>query len=138
MTKERLRAYRDRKKELLQIGQMIETLEARLYAPKAQRLTGMPSGPATGRNAAEDMADQHLELLAHYKDMESTLKAEQLAVEHAIASLEPIQRTLLRHYYIEGMKWEEVCVKVGYSWRQTHNIHAKALKMLRDIEEGQG
>jgi hypothetical protein len=36
----------------------------------------------------------------------------------------------MRLRYLEGLGWEAVCVEIGYSWRQTHNIHARALAQL--------
>lgn len=37
------------------------------------------------------------------------------------------EQEVLRLRYILGMKWEEVAVKMGYSWRQIHRIHSSAL-----------
>jgi hypothetical protein len=39
----------------------------------------------------------------------------------------------MRHRYLEGLTWEKVCVEMNYSWRQTHNIHARALDKLVDL-----
>jgi hypothetical protein len=36
------------------------------------------------------------------------------------------------------MTWEEVCVRIGYSWRQTHNIHSRILDKLADEEAADG
>lgn len=131
MTKERLREYRDLKREKEQIQQRLEAIEAGLYYAKPQRLTGMPSNPSAG-NAMEDMAARHLELLDLYKERQKRLAEELQAIEEAIEGLESRERTLLRYYYIDGLTWEEVCVAVGYSWRQTHRIHAQALEKLRE------
>ena len=137
MTKERLRNYQNLKQEQAQIREQLEKIEAALYYPKIQRLTDMPSAPSKG-NALEDMTARHLELQVRYKAKLEELAAEQLAIEQAIDSLPPKARMLMRYRYIDGMTWEQVCVCMAYSWRQTHNIHAKALKQLQAIEEGQG
>lgn len=131
MTKERLREYRDLKREKEQLEQKLETIEAALYYAKPQRLTGMPSNPSAG-NAMEDMAARHLELLDLYKEKLKRLDEELLAIEEAIDGLASRERDVLRRYYIDGLTWEEVCVEVGYSWRQTHRIHAQALERLRE------
>lgn len=135
MTKERLRKYRDLSQELRQIQQKIETMESALCSPKIQRITGMPSAPNGGHNTKEDLMAEHIELLEHYKVKEAGLKAEQLAIEKAIESLDYRERTVLRLYYIDGLTWEQVCVLVNYSWRQVHNIHSAALKKLGTQEE---
>ena len=131
MTKERLREYRDLKREKEQLEQKLEAIEAALYYAKPQRLTGMPSNPSAG-NAMEDMAARHLELLDLYKEKLKRLDEELLAIEEAIDGLSSRERDVLRRYYIDGLTWEEVCVEVGYSWRQTHRIHAQALERLRE------
>jgi RNA polymerase sigma factor (sigma-70 family) len=137
MTKERLRKYRDLSKELEQIEQKVETMESALCSPKIQRITGMPSAPGD-KNAKEDMMAEHLELLEYYQQKKAELKAEQLAIEKAIESLEYRDRTVLRLYYIDGLTWEQVCVLVNYSWRQVHNIHSAALmKLGKDEEPGE-
>lgn len=134
MTKERLRQYRDRALELAQIKEKIEALEAPLYSPRSQRITGMPSGHGNG-NPKEDLAIKHMELLDHYRELEAELSAEQLAVERAIDSLPPKARALLRFYYVDGLTWDKVCEKMHYSWTQVHRIHGRALEKLKEQEE---
>lgn len=133
MTKERLRHYRAIKREADQIAGQLEAVEARLYGPRGQRLTGMPSAPSPDAGAAtEALMDQHAQLMQRYREQLAQLEAEQLAVEEAIRSLPPASRTLMRYRYIDGLKWEEVCVQMHYSWTQTHEMHGRALAMLAD------
>lgn len=37
------------------------------------------------------------------------------------------ERQVLIFKYIDGLNWEDVCDKIGYSWKHTHRIHTKAL-----------
>lgn len=41
------------------------------------------------------------------------------------------EKTVLRLRYIQGLKWEKVCVELGYQWDTTHKIHRSALKNFR-------
>lgn len=134
MTKERLRNYLELKKEREQLRQQMEAIEAALYSPKGQKLTGMPAAPSHG-NAMEDMAAKHLELIDRYRTKMLELAEEQLVIEKAIEALEPTARMLLRYRYIDGLPWEEVCVRMSYSWRQTHRLHSQALEALKEQEE---
>lgn len=134
MTKERLRQYRDIKKELNQIKQKVEALEAALYSPKAQKLTGTPASTA-GSDHREALIDRHTELLNHYREKAAELAGEQLAVETAIDSLEPVARMLFRYRYIDGLSWKKIGTKLNYSERQVHNLHGNALEKLRTKEE---
>lgn len=130
--KKRLWKYQALKREQEQLLQRLADIEATLYYPKIQRLTGMPAAPSGG-NAMEDMAAQHIELQQKYQAQLDRLAAEQLAIEQTIAVLEePTARMLMRYRYLDGLTWEEVCVKLTYSWRQTHRLHARALDALLD------
>lgn len=151
MTKDELRSYLAVKQERAQIQRrlshtlgQIEEIEGRLYAPKAQAITGMPSAPRKDSSALEravveyeeELREQKAEykkLRRYYEQLEAKLAAQQLAIETAIEGLEPTERTLLRCHYLEGMRWEDVCVQIGYSWRQTHRLHAAALNKLKDL-----
>lgn len=129
MNQERLKNYRAIKAEREQIKRQLERLEAAMYAPKTQHLTGMPSA-APVDNPLDDRIDKRAELITYYRDKEAELEAELLAIEKAIEGLTPTARVALRYHYIDGHKWEKVCVLMSYSWRQIHRIHDYALKQL--------
>lgn len=129
MTQERLKNYQAIKREWAQLAQQLERIEATMYAPRAQRLTGVPSARSV-ENPLDSLVDHRQELLERYQAKLDELAAEQLAVEKAIESLTPVARTALRYHYIDGMTWEKVCVQMSYSWRQIHRIHAYALRQL--------
>ncbi len=37
------------------------------------------------------------------------------------------EKDILFYRYIKFMKWEDICVKMNYSWKHIHRIHNKAL-----------
>ena len=129
MTKERLRNYAILEEERNQLRRQLEELEATLYYPKIQRLNGMPSAPSKEKTL-ELMVARHAELQEKYEAKIAEMNAEMLLIEEAIEALDPTARILLRYRYLECLKCEEVCVKMNYSWMQTHRIHANALKQL--------
>lgn len=43
------------------------------------------------------------------------------------------EKAVLRYRYIQGLKWEDVCDRIGFSWNHTHRIHAKALDHLKMV-----
>lgn len=135
MTKERLRNYQNLKREQQQLRHQLEALETALYYPKIQKLDAMPKGGSPEGNPMEDLAIHHIELQERYRVKLAELAAEQLEIEKAIDPLPPTARMLLRYRYIDGLKWEEVCMRMSYSWRQVHRLHGEALKQLRDKEE---
>ena len=135
MTKEELKEYIYLKKEREQIAHLLEELEAEMTAPSIQKLTGMPHAPSANKSSIEVIVARHVELVERYQSMIAKLDATQAKIEAAIESLNGVERTLMRHKYIEGMTWEEVCVAMSYSWRRVHQIHAAALQKLRKGEE---
>lgn len=53
-------------------------------------------------------------------------------IERQISQMEnEDEQEVLRLRYILGMKWEEVAVKMDYSWKQTHRIHSSALQNFK-------
>ena len=131
MTKDRLRNYASLKEEREQLRRQLDELEATLYYPKIQRLNDMPSSPSE-ENTLELMVARHIELQERYEAKITEMTKEMLLIEEAIDALEPTARMLLRYRYLDGLKWEEVCVRMNYSWMQTHRIHANALNQLRE------
>lgn len=134
MTKEQLRQYINIKREKEQLEQYLEELETLMTSPRAQTLDGMPFNPSKGESIVELLAIKHLEIKNLYRAKVKELAEALCAIEKAIETLEPLERTLMRLRYIEGHKWEEVAVAIDYSWQQTHRLHKSALEKLREIE----
>lgn len=131
MTKEKLRAYRDMKRERDHLLDKIEEIECILYAPRTQKLDGMPRGGNQDNDRVDDLITRQTELLNKYKALERDLSKAILEVEDAISSLSPRERDLMRLYYIDGLTWEMVAVEMHYTWRHVHRIHGDALEALK-------
>lgn len=138
MTKEELKrqlhSYRDLKAECAQVSELLAEVEARMTAPRGSSSSGQPRGSGNGDPMLGIVA-QHIYLREQYQSMQGELTAAQIRIEEMISGLEPRERRLMRHYYIEGMTWEQVCVKTGYAWRQVHRIHSVALDRLLSLHE---
>ena len=67
-----------------------------------------------------------------YEEKRAKLSGDLLAIENAIEGLNPTERTLMRLRYIEGLSWQAICTRISYSWQQTHRIHARALRQIKD------
>lgn len=129
--KKQLHSYRDLKAEAEQIALEIQKIEAFMTSPRGAGSDGMPRGSSSG-DPLLGVVSQHLVLKERYKNQVDKLAAAQSRIEDMIECLEPMERRLMRHRYIEGLSWEDVCVAIGYSWRQTHRLHGGALnKLLR-------
>lgn len=129
MTKERLKQCQALKREIRQLRERIQELQYTAGSPASPALSGKPIHHG-GASTVETEVLRMAALMDLYNEKLSTLLAEQKAIEDAIESLPATERCLMRARYIEGEKWEDVCVEIGYSWQQTHRIHARALKAI--------
>lgn len=41
------------------------------------------------------------------------------------------EKDVLTYRYLGGMKWEDIAVKMGYTWQHIHRIHSSALKNFK-------
>ena len=134
MTKEELKQYKHIKRELKKLEETYQRINEDLYGPRTSDLSGMPkSQPVEGFNPADAKIDDKDEIRKMYARKKEELEAALLAIEKAINTLEPSERTVLRLHYIDGLKWEQVCVEGFFSWRTAHRIHARALEKLKNI-----
>lgn len=105
MTKEQLKAYRDIKRELSELKALMRETE---------RL---------------DLDELRLLYVNKCNELTAALRK----IEQAIETLEPTERTLMRLRYIEGRHWQDICLRIHYSWAQTHRIHAQALLNIKNL-----
>ena len=128
--KEYLRSYRAAVKREERILEDIQELRASKAFPAAISYDGMPKG-----SNQSDLSDY----IAILDRMIENLKSERLEKvkrrEQIEKSIKDIQddneREVLRLRYIDGKKWEEICIEMGYSWQWIHKIHSRALKNLK-------
>ncbi len=138
MTKEqvkrRLNSYRHAQMERRQILSRIMRLEDRLTAPGAPNYDGMPHGSGKSDALANGVAAL-ADLRELYRAKEVELTQVLTDIEILIDRLEPVERLIARYRYIDGLQWEKICVKINYSWRQTHRIHSDMIdKLAKEAE----
>ncbi len=127
--KEYLKSYRRAIKREQDILDEIQRLRLDKMFPSVVN-DGMPHG-----SSHSDLSDYAV-ILDEQIDL---LKEERLEkvrcyqkIERQISQMEnEDEQEVLRLRYILGMKWEEVAVKMDYSWRQIHRIHSAALLNLK-------
>lgn len=127
--KEYLRSYRRAIKREQDILDEIQRLRLDKMFPSVVN-DGMPHG-----SSHSDLSD-YAAILDEQIDL---LKEERLEkvrcyqkIERQIRQMQnEDEQEVLRLRYILGMKWEEVAVKMDYSWRQIHRIHSAALLNLK-------
>ena len=131
--KRKLHRYRDLEAERQQIEMELKKMEEFMGVPKGTSWDGMPKAPGVG-DPVFGVVTQHLALQERYQRQLEKLAKAQAEIEDLIEGLEPLDRKLMRHRYIEGLGWEAVCVAMSYSWRQTHRLHSAILDKILEKE----
>ena len=123
--KEYLKSYRRAIKREQDILDEIQRLRLDKMFPSVVN-DGMPHG--SSHSDLSDYAailDEQIELLKEERLEKARCYQK---IERQIRQMEnEDEQEVLRLRYILGMKWEEVAVKMDYSWRQIHRIHSAAL-----------
>lgn len=130
MTREDLQNYQAIRRERDQLKRQMALLEDAARYAGGPKLDGMPRSSSGVGRPTEAAAIPQAELWQHYKRKDAELAERQLKVELAIDGLEPLQRTILRCHYIEGMRWEIVSEVMNYSLRHVMRIHENAMEQL--------
>lgn len=127
--KEYLKSYRRAVKREQDILEEIQRLRLDKMFPSVVN-DGMPHG-----SSHSDLSDY----IAIMDEQIELLKEERLekvrcyqGIESQIRQMEnEDEQEVLRLRYIKGLKWEEVALKMNYSWKQVHRIHSSALKSFK-------
>lgn len=124
--KEYLKSYRRAVKREQDILEEIQRLRLDKMFPSVVN-DGMPHG-SSHSDLSDYMAimDEQIELLKEER-LEKVRCYQR--IERQIRQMEnEDEREVLRLRYIKGLKWEEVALKMNYSWKWVHKIHGRALQ----------
>lgn len=125
-----LRKYKAIKAEILQLQEQINELESVMVAPKIPQLTGMQFGGSSEPDKIGNIVAKANKLRDMYYTKLTGLVELQEAIENAIAGLDSKEQLLIRLYYFSGYTWEEVAVRLNYSWQHVHRLHRAILEKL--------
>lgn len=94
-------------------------------------LSGMPRGGGGGgtQGAISKIVDLETEINAEIDKLVEKRKK----IESVICAVEDSTlRTLLEYRYINGKKWEEIALMMGYDYRWALRLHGRALSAVDD------
>lgn len=92
-------------------------------------LSGMPRGGGGG--GAQGAISKIIDLETEINEEIDKLVEKREEIESIIHAVEDgTLRTLLEYRYINGKKWEEIALMMGYDYRYILKIHGKALSAL--------
>ena len=131
MNKNELNEYIEIKREIEMIEDKIEFLKEKKTSIKSMVITDMPRGSNSENDRLGILLGEIEELINIYNEKQIRLIKQQIKIEEAISILDdPIDRNIMRLRYLEGMKWEKICVEVNYRWAQVHRHHKSILEKI--------
>lgn len=127
--KKYLRGYQKEKRHLQRLEEELVELRLGKMLPSVIQ-DGMPhasgGGDLSGYAARVDRLERKI-LRTRYKCV-SRFKE----IKDRIERLEDEnEKDVLMYRYIKGMKWEDIAVKMDYSWKQIHRFHSNALEKFK-------
>lgn len=129
MTKEDLREY-------LELKKYIQTLENRLAEldSRAMKITSTIQQDVVDGTRSQDKICEAVILIIELQELINDkiiiLVEKEKKIMNTIEDLPVREKRLFYLRYIEGLRWEEVAVEMGYSWQHIHRLHSIALRML--------
>lgn len=126
--KEYLRGYRKHGKKIIRISSEIEEIRSMLLYPSINN-DGMPHGTNQGdlSDYAAKLTEKEESLYLEGVEQVKTHKD----INYRINQLEnEDERDVLFYRYIKDKRWWEIAELMGYSERQVHRLHGKALEHL--------
>lgn len=124
--KEYLNSYKSLCRKLKSLEEQLLSLREIEQSAKIQQLTDMPKG-----SKQTDLSDYMVKLdNIVYKVIKTKQECmvKKMEIESRIADMpDGVEADILRKRYLEFKSWEEICVELNYSWRQTHRLHSRAL-----------
>lgn len=127
--KEYLWGYQREKQKLKRLEEELAELRLSKMCPSANQ-DGMPhasgSSDLSGYMVQIDKLERKIQKARYQrirKFKEIRDRIERLEDEN--------EKDVLMYRYIKGLKWEDIAVKMGYSWKQIHRFHSNALENFK-------
>lgn len=92
---------------------------------------GMPHGSGVSRRT-EDAAIRLADKAMRWKMAQVEAIEKRQEVFELIHGVEGTEGEILYERYINLRRWEDICVVIHLSWRQTHRLHGKALNLIEE------
>lgn len=138
MEREDLYKLRGGLKNIAHLREEIAALESRRLSP---RITAYGSERVQSSSRGDIMPEQEAQmdaLIVRYRaELNSTL-ALQAEFERMIEQLNPLEKRIMRYYYIDGMIWEQIWQETNYSTRHLLRLHRGIMDKLFPSEQKTG
>lgn len=131
--KEFLWSYQNAKRDVIRLQEQLAELKLNKISPSVTN-AGMPHG-----NDSTDLSDYMAKVDEIEREIVKARYERIGAFKKVRQSIEAIEdqreKNVLTYRYLKGYHWEDICIKMNYSWKQVHRFHSWALEhLLYDME----
>lgn len=120
-----LNKYRDVSKEIARKKRRIENIRESKMNPSI-RYDGMPHS-----NNITDLSDYMVKLEEKETELLNSILEKERLRDEIVEKIEridsEIEKDVLTYKYIDTLKWNDICSRIGVSWTTAHRIHLNAL-----------
>jgi len=128
--KDYLNSYKNLCKKLKSLEDQLQSLRETEESAKTPSISDMPK--AHNQTDLSDVMVRIEEVYTKIVRLRAECIKRKLEIEDKIADMpDGIEADILRKRYLEFKSWEEICVELNYSWRQTHRLHSNALSNFK-------
>lgn len=126
--KKRLKAYIAANEKISDFIDEIVTLKLKVEKV-TPTLSDMQHGSGTSDKSG--IIDTYLDMINDMEKEVRRLQETRREVEYLISTIDDwtVER-IMRLRYIDNLRWEDICCRVNYSWRQVHYLHADGLNRI--------
>lgn len=128
MKREDLYTLRKAMKNIDHLKDQIATLELRRISPRSTAYGSERVQSSVKGDIQLEQISKIDALLEKYREELNYALDLQAEFEKMLLQLEPNEKTIMRYYYIDGMIWEEIWQKTGYSTRHLLRINKRILE----------
>lgn len=130
--KEYLKQYGKALHQEKRIEEELERLKMDRMLPGALAADGLPKS-----SKLSDLSDYAAEVDEQERKLVEQRKRRvriRTEIRERIEQMEDeTEKDVLTYYYIDLMRWKDICRKTGYEWAQVHRKHSEALKNFKMI-----
>lgn len=130
MTEDMLKNYKYRVQEITHIEEEIEVLRWRAQTPRVSIISDMPKGSPVENDKMAAFVIKAEELETRYTKLLENWVNERHEIETAIESLNPLERDVIRYFYIDGFTAEKCMFKLHVSRRTFFRIRKRAVNKI--------
>ena len=125
--KEYLLRYQEVKREIEDLDYRMAQLRLKYAAPSAINYSDMPKAHNANHDLSEYVAKMD-EMTDYMISKYTRLRGIEVDIYKRLDRMDnQDERELLRFRYIDGLTWDQIALKLGYSRRNVTRIHGRAL-----------